>query len=260
MTSLPQIHLTPEEQELDRKRAALAALEARLADRELELAALRSDLIQFEKHYVQVVGRRYAMLDELRAEIAEVHARRNPGNLEARERADQARSQAQESVRAAGQPEPTSAPPADAEPPVSARSASLDKLYKQAAKLLHPDLTLDSEEKARRHGFMAEVNAAYAHGDEKRIRAILSDWHASPENVQGDGSGAELVRVIRKIAQVERRLQAIAAELEQLRQAELFRLKQQVENAQANGRNLLLELAGHLDAEIARANEQLRRS
>src|SRR5207253_2106088 len=101
---------------------------------------------------------------------------------------------------------------------------------------------LDGDEKERRHRAMCELNDAYARGDEDRIRTILRDWHASPENVQGDGPGAELVRVIRKIAQVEKRLKSIAAELERLRQGELFKLRQQVEEADVNGRDLLKEL------------------
>jgi hypothetical protein len=106
---------------------------------------------------------------------------------------------------------------------------------------------------------MAEVNEAYARGDEARIRAILREWHASPESVQGDGPGAELVRVIRTIAQVEKRLKAIASELDQLRRGELFKLKQAVEEARASGRDLLKDLAEQLDGEIARARDELKR-
>src|SRR5204863_8977402 len=119
------------------------------------------------------------------------------------------------------------------------QSESLRKLYRQAILLLHPDRTLDGEEKKKRHQLTAEVNDAYQRGDEERIRAILREWHASPENVQGDGPGAELIRVIRTIAQVAKRLKAIAAEMDQLRQGELFKLKQQVEEARGNGRDLL---------------------
>ena len=75
----------------------------------------------------------------------------------------------------------------------------------------------------------------------------------------GDGPGAELVRVIRKIAQVEKRLKTIAAEMDQLGQGQLFKLKQQVEEAQANGRDLLKELAERLDREIDQAREELNR-
>lgn len=106
---------------------------------------------------------------------------------------------------------------------------------------------------------MAELNDAYARGDEEAIRAILRDWHASPENVTGDGPGAELVRIIRKVAQVERRLKTIAVELDRLRQGELFKLKQQVEDAHANGRDLLKDLGEQLDWEIAVAQVELKR-
>jgi hypothetical protein len=136
----------------------------------------------------------------------------------------------------------------------------LRNLYRQTARLLHPDLTLDGEERKIRHRLMAEVNDAYKRGDEERIRAILREWHASPESVQGDGPGAELVRVIRKIAQVEKRLKRIAAEIDQLRQGELFKLKNAVEEAQANGRDLLKNLGEQLDSEIVKIREELARS
>jgi peptidoglycan hydrolase CwlO-like protein len=261
MPGLPEMLLTPEEEELRCKKARLAQLEAQLTDRDLELAACLADLNHFERHYLQSVGRRYALLDDLKAQIAEARARQNPHSRDAQEQARQARSQAQESARAAGEKHAGAAPPDDvASSPQPKRTESLDKLYRQAARLLHPDLTLDGDEKKLRHRLMAEVNDAYARGDEDGIRAILRDWHASPESVRGDGPGAELVRVIRKIAQVEKRLQAIAAELDRLRQGELFKLKQQVEDAHADGRDLLKDLGERLDREIAQAREDLRRA
>jgi hypothetical protein len=88
---------------------------------------------------------------------------------------------------------------------------------------------------------MADLNDAYSRGDEEAIRSILRDWHLSPEEVQGDGPGAELVRVIRKIAQVQKRLRIIATEMERLQENDLFRLKRQVEEASVDGRDLLHE-------------------
>jgi hypothetical protein len=251
--------LTPEDEELQRKKATLAQLEAQLADRELELASCLADLVHFENRYLQTVGRRYAILDDLKAKIAEARAQQNPRSQDAREHARQARSKAQESASAAGEGKP-GAPSQDdtASPSKPNRSQSLRDLYRQAAKLLHPDLTLDGEERKKRHRLMCDVNDAYARGDEDRIRAILREWRASPESVQGDGPGAELVRVIRKIAQVETRLKGIAAEIDQLRQGELFKLKHAVEEAHANGRDLLRDLCGHLDTEILEAREELK--
>ena len=75
MPLLPEKLLTPEEEELERTKASLAELEAQLADRELELASCWADLVHFEKRYLQTVGRRYAMLEESKAKIAEARAR-----------------------------------------------------------------------------------------------------------------------------------------------------------------------------------------
>jgi hypothetical protein len=257
---LPEKILTPEDEELQRKQAVLADLEAQLADRELELASLRADLAYFEKRYLRTVGRRYALLDDLKAKIAEARATQSPNKQDAREQARQARAKAQESARAAGEQNELPSPDDPASPSKPNRSESLRNLYRQAAMLLHPDRTLDGEEKKKRQRLMAEVNEAYQRGDEERIRAILREWHASPESVQGDGPGAELVRIIRTIAQVERRLKAISVEMDQLRQGELFKLKQQVEEAQASGRDLLKDLGERLDREIAQTQEELKRA
>ncbi len=246
MALLPEKLLTPEEEELARKKQVLTDLEAQLANRELELASFRADLLHFERRYLETVGRRYAILDELKARIAEARARHKPKDQKVRNEARQARAKAEESTRAAGQENPE--PPSEDETTSTRpqRSESLRNLYRQAAKLLHPDLTLDGEEKKRRHRLMGEINEAYARGDEERIRAILREWHSSPDNIQGEGAAAELVRVIRKIAQVEKRLKTIADEIDQLRHGELFKLKQQVEEAHANGRNLVKKLSQNL--------------
>ena len=49
MLLAPPEVLTPEDEELARKKASLAAIEVQLADRELELAACRADLNHFER-------------------------------------------------------------------------------------------------------------------------------------------------------------------------------------------------------------------
>ena len=53
-------HLSPEEQELARKRQELALLQVELTDRELSLANLRAELAAFEGRYLREVGVLYA--------------------------------------------------------------------------------------------------------------------------------------------------------------------------------------------------------
>ena len=97
---------TPEQQELDKKLAELAALETELAQRELDVATTQAELHSFEQEYLRVVGIRYTELDRLEAQIAEYMA-----YLESSK---------------------------DFKP-----SESLKKLYREVAKRIHPDLATD---------------------------------------------------------------------------------------------------------------------
>ena len=242
---------SPEEEELARKRIELEQLQSELAESELELATLRAELIAFERRYLEVVGSRYAELDSLEAQLAESTARRHPADPAARRKAESARARARESAEAAGD--------AGREPsaPGFEPTEELKALYRQAAKELHPDLTTDEEERTRRQRAMAELNKAYEECDEERIRQILNEWRSSPDHVRGDDTAAQLVRAIREIAQVRERLDAIKAEAEELVRGELYRLKQQVEEAATRGQDLLAEMAGQLGARIEQARTRL---
>lgn len=243
---------TPEEEELEKKKAHLAQLQSQLAERELELATLQAELGSFERRYLTIVGLRYAQLDKLEAEIAEYFAREQPRDREAQERAQRARSQAEGSSEATGQAESFE------EAQEFIPSESLKRLYRDIARRMHPDMADDPEEKQRRHSIMAEATNAYERGDEARLREILSEWESSPEAVKGEGAAAELVRVIRKIAQVERRLQAIAAQISHLKESELHELKTKVKEAAEEGRDLLAEMAERLDRQINDARQRFR--
>jgi seryl-tRNA synthetase len=136
--------LTPEDRELDAKQAQLAGIENDLAERELDFVTLQNELRAFEARYLHVVGRLAAELDELQAQIAEAQASRNPQNRELQEQASDARARATESSEAVG-----TIGDETALAPFAARD-DLKKVYREIAKLLHPDLTTDDTERARR--------------------------------------------------------------------------------------------------------------
>ena len=64
------LQLSPEEEELAKKREELAILQVELADRELFLANLRAELAAFDGRYLREVGVLYAELDEWNARLA----------------------------------------------------------------------------------------------------------------------------------------------------------------------------------------------
>jgi hypothetical protein len=233
----------PEERELVAKQAELTALNERLAQHELDFATLRAELHAFEQQYVRIVGTRFAEIDELEAQIAEALSRRQPTNDSMRQQAQGARERA---VNSAGIASATQLPVLiDFRP-----SEGLKSLYREIARRIHPDLAIDDDDRDRRNRMMAAANRAYEEGNEAQLRAILVEWETSPESVKGEGVGAELVRAIRKIHQVNVRLGVIESEIEALKGSELSLLRTKVNSAKVAGHDLLSEMAAELDARL----------
>lgn len=243
---------SPEDEELQRKLAELAALETELADRELQLVTLQTRLAAFERRYWRIVGVRYARLDELSAQIAELLARQDPSDSEASRQARDARRRAEVSKESA----PKAAEGDDKAD--SAPSEELKRVFRETAKQLHPDLAADEDEAKHRHSFMAEANAAFRARDAGALSDILRRFHESPERIKGQSVGERLVRTIRQIAQARRRLDAITHEIAELKSSESYRLCVKVVEARRAGRDLLAEMARAVDVEIQEAEAQLR--
>jgi hypothetical protein len=241
----------PEDEELQQKREEFGSLEKQLIDRELQLVGLRQELAALEQVYLQKVGARYAELDEVEAQIAELLVLDAPSNLEARNVAREARIRAEESQASVtgivvmdGQR--FSAPPL------------LKSLYRAIAKQIHPDLAVDKIDGALRQRLMAEANRAYERGDESKLRAILEEYESNPDFVSGEGTGAELIRVIRQIAQVKRRLTEIDGEARGMTGSDLFELKRRVDEGKAGGRDILEEIAYGVGLQVKERRAGLR--
>jgi hypothetical protein len=237
-------HLTPEEEELLRKREELAAVRANLAERELELADFRSQLAVFQGRYMRQVGVLYAELDDWQARIAELKAKLD-GSEPASERAAQARAQARTTHEAA-HGEASKAP--DFQP-----SADLKALFREIAKRIHPDFAKGAEDEQRRTRLMAHANEAYSRGDTEALQRILDEYRDGSDSIPGEGIGPELIRIIRQISQAKKSLAAIQKELSELQQSEIALLRQDVETARKDGRNLFEKLAASVRERIAQA-------
>jgi hypothetical protein len=239
--------LKPEEEEVLRKREELAAIRATLAERELELADLRPQLAGFEGRYLREVAILYAELDEWRARITELHARLNP-SAAAQERAGAAREQARQTY-------------ADAHGKASEikefiPSPELKTLFREVAKRIHPDLSKDAADLERRTRLMAEANRAYEAGDSEALQRILDEYEDGSDAIEGEGIGAELVRLIRQIHLAKTRIAAIEQELAELRQSEIALLKKDAEASERVGKDLLAELAAGIRGQVERAKQE----
>jgi hypothetical protein len=233
---------TPEQEELDRKRVELSNVRAMLAERELELADLHALLKSFEGRYLRQVGVLYAELDNWEAKLAELEASLRPSEA-AKQSAQEARKRADETHEAT-HGEASRAP--DFKP-----SADLRSLFRDVAKRIHPDFAKDVADQQRRTRLMAQTNEAYGQGDAEALQRILDDYDESSESVQGEGIGAELIRIIRQLHHARNNITTIEQKLNELKASDIAQLKQDADAAQEEGRDLLDELATSLVAQIA---------
>jgi DnaJ-domain-containing protein 1 len=214
------ISLSPEVEELQRKSEELSALEAELVQGELDLATTHGELQNFEREYQQIIGTRHAELERIEIQIAEYMAYL-------------------ESSR-------------DFKP-----SEDIKQIYRQVAKLIHPDLTTDPQQKIARQQLMTEANQAYEDGNIDRLKEILCSRETRPEIFKSEGIEAELIRIVRKIAQCRERLHKIRQEIAEIEQTELYQLQVEVSTARENGNDLLMEMAKDIDKQIDNAQEKL---
>ena len=228
---------TPEEVELAHQRRILASIRAVLAERELELDHLRNQIISFETRYIRQVGVLYRQLDEWEERIAELKVSQE--TPEERER--YAREAAQ-------RPE---APPA--EEPAPERSLDLRNLFREVAKLIHPDFAIDDHDERHRTRLMAQANEAYRRDDAAVLQRMLNGYDPSTDHWSADDVASALARTLTRIDRANEDVKILASEIEALAQSEMARLKERTVEAALNGRDLLAELAAMVKGNIGMA-------
>jgi len=242
--------MLPEEQELIRLEAEQAELEEQVTTAELTLETSKTETAQFQHRYHQTVGRLYAQLDELDAQIARVQAGLSPDDVAAQAHAQAAEQQAKASAEEAGLIEAQPAPPPVITP-------ELKLAFRQAAKLMHPDRATNEPERQRRTALMAQVNLAYERGDQPAIEKLIKEYGQDPEAIVGEDVASRIVKAIRRIAQLRRRMGEVQQQMDAMQQTEIFELKQTIEETEAMGGDPLGDLAKQLMQELSERKIQL---
>lgn len=241
--------MLPEEQELARLEAEQTELESQVSSAELALETDRVEIARFQHRYYQTVGRLYAQLDELDAQIANALVAESPDDIAAQGQAQAAQEQARKSAEEAGLIEAQPIPPVI--------TPDLELAYRQAAKLMHPDRATTEPERLRRTVLMAQVNRAYEIGDQEAIEKLIVEFGQDPEAIAGADVASRIVKAIRRIAQLRRRSKEIEGETKALQQSEIFQLKQTVEETEAMGGDPLGDLQKQLLKAISERRIQL---
>jgi hypothetical protein len=233
---------------LAEKRERLAAVRAALAEREADIAQIRSQLKAFEGRYLQRVGVLYAELDEIAARITEREVDLYDSDS-ARRRAQEARQRAQETHEAAFG--------ADQEPEEFDPSPSLKTLFREVAKRIHPDFASDEAEQKHFTLLMTRANHADSRGNTETLQRLLDDHLEVNASVADERDGLALHRLVRQIQHAERDIAALDREHQTLLGSEIGQLYTGAEAASHEGRDLLAELAASLRERIADAQYRL---
>jgi hypothetical protein len=222
--------LTPEDAELFRKRAELAALRNALAEREAHLAHLRARLNSFEGRYIRQVGVLYIQLDEWEHRIAELN---DPPVVPGSE-------------EDATPPIPDLPNPETTQPDgllLAQTALDLKALFREVAKRIHPDFASDALDEQSRTRLMAHANDAYNRDDAPLLQRMLNGYDPST------GSG-DLADVTAQIDQSIHDIDIINAEIDAITHSEMADLRDRTTLAAAEGRDLLAELAARVKGSI----------
>lgn len=231
---------TADEQELERKRREFHALERRLARLEHDLEDLREEIREFEKLYSVQMADRIRELDQLRQELARARsgaaARSRTGD--GGERRHYGFQDDEPELEDIPRVKPGTAP--------TVKNEGIRNVYRRVAKAIHPDFAESDEDRRRRQKLMAEANRAYAEEDRVTLQAILEEWQLSPETAVAVGTAGELALVIRRIGRVVERIRGVELEMARLRNTDLYRLIQRVQDARWRGHDIIAEMASSL--------------
>jgi len=251
-------HPGPGAEELARRKAQLLVLVEELLGRERAIDAYRAELHDFETRYRKALGRRYARLDELADRLDAARDEAAADDPPERDPEDTAERYPGQGLPGGGQNWDWGEREPEPEPrPVIGEDAK--RLFRQLARIIHPDLAGDPAERERRTNLMVAANLAYEQGDVAALERLLGDWERSPEAVTGGGALAELERTIRRIAQVQGRMDAIDEELAELEASAMGWLRRRTEKATREGWDLLAHMVKEIDRQILEAQVELDR-
>jgi len=268
-----ELYVGPIAVELAFWRAELAMLHGELAHREADLATHERGLSLFETQYRRTLSDRYALLDDLADQIEQARSQLS-ANGQARRAADDRAANGDadhspwfdtggtHSDSGDGQSQNWAWAWGEREPEPSSRrvvSEQAKRLFRQLARLIHPDLALNRVERERRTDLMVRANFAYEQGDVPSLQKLLDDWRRSPESVVGSKPEAELERILRRIAQVREQIEGIGHNIDELEASAMGWLRHRVEKAASEGWDLLSHMVKELDRQILEAQLELER-
>ncbi|HVF55770.1 MAG TPA: hypothetical protein VM934_06445 [Pyrinomonadaceae bacterium] len=215
----------------------ISRLEATLAERRAELAALQEEFRAFKARYTQIVGGPLAELAEVEAAIKE--AEKRLVGIEAEE---------EEEAAAAADFYAS---------PAATTKGGLRKLFWSVARMFHPDHAADEREARRRHTIMAEASRAYREGDVESLHTLLGDEGLQSfcaSTAQGDESDDDLAA---RLLNLKEELRTTEFGLKRIKQDGMYRTMLSTNEEARQGRDALAAMAERIGRQIVKARHRL---
>jgi hypothetical protein len=240
---------TPEEIELDHKYEQLTAVKAELQRHERVYNSLKSEIRMFEQVYEDILGCRIQALDDLEWQLKGLLGESVADYSSTTAKVPPTYSHFQHTTDLLD----------DEDVVQNVDNLSLKSLYRAVAKAVHPDLASGEGDRLRRQELMALANEAYQTGNRQLLIDLLSEWEQAPASYGASEMdiALELVRVIRQVAAVQQNVHAVIRQTEELKQTDIYHFKLRVDDALADGVDLLAEMAAAADLDIARLRRRL---
>jgi hypothetical protein len=224
-----------------------ARLRDRLAEIEVEQATLEAELAAFNSDYMRVVMTVMLDVQELEARILALVAARSGASDDA-DAAESARARVNET---------TAHIRAVPKTPGPIPTGDIKRLFREAAKRMHPDLAADEEARGHAEAFMKRLNAAYRAGDAEAIVHLLGQWEASPFGAGSEDDAARSARAAHRVGALGDAVGRAQQRLDDLRASQLAQLMERAMTAAAAGGDLLADMRHAAEAALVRARARL---
>jgi len=125
----------------------------------------------------------------------------------------------------------------------------LKKMFRKLALKFHPDKAKDDKRRKEYHGIMSVINEAYRNKDLSTLKKYMSRAERE-EKIAKETPEETLARLKADYDTILGIIAKRNSELEELEKDETYKLKEKVEEAKKEDRDLLQELAGNIKEEI----------
>lgn len=245
----------------------ITAKRERIADLSEQISRLKNDLAIFETEYHGRIGILYVKLDELELAIKEYFKRiellksekvKNLVDLEKKiegqfktdyqkikEEKEEAEQYSQKYKKVKEKPK------LDEE-----SEKRLKTLYRELAKKYHPDMARTPEDKKRFHKIMAEINQIYRDKDLKKMEELAIKLK-SQEGLFIEETIGEAEKLLMESKKLDEIISRLEDGLAAIKNSDTYKFKTTVDEAKAEGRDLLKEMEDGLKTKIKQKEEEI---